>query len=170
MKKEYLIVLLILAVALARVVPHPYNFTPIGAFALFSGAYVSDKRYLALPLLAVLIGDLFTGFYAITVMIAVYAGFAASTFCSRWLLLNRVSPGRFLTAVLLAAVVFYLISNIGMWWYAYPHTFSGLMTCWQDGLPFLLRSLAGDFIYGCILFGIVEGYNRRLLHYGNATR
>ncbi len=158
MRKEYLIVAIIIAVALARLVPHPYNFTPIGAFALFCGAYISDKRFLVLPLLAVLIGDVLTGLYTFTVMIAVYVGFAASTLISRQVLLNRVSPARFLTGMLLAAVAFYLISNVGMWWYAYPHTFTELTVCWQDGLPFLLRSLAGDFVYGCIMFGIVETY------------
>ena len=163
MKKEYLIAAVILAVAFARLVPHPYNFTPIGAFALFCGAYIADRRFLVLPLLAVFIGDLFTGLYTFTVMIAVYAGFAASTMISRQVLFDRISPVRFLCALLLAAVAFYLISNIGMWWHAYPHTLTALVTCWLDGLPFLLRSLTGDFVYGCIMFGIVEALRLKQL-------
>ncbi len=36
-------VMIALAAAL-RIVPHPWNFTPIGAMALFSGAMFRDRR------------------------------------------------------------------------------------------------------------------------------
>ena len=61
-----LIVLLsaIVAAAALRLVPHPPNFTPIGAMALFSGAYLG-RRWLAFaaPLGAMLLSDLVLGFY-----------------------------------------------------------------------------------------------------------
>ena len=107
-----------------------------------------------------LLGDALVGFYAIVVMVFVYFGFAASTLTSRLLLLNKKSIPRFLVAVFAAAVVFYAVSNIGMWWYSYPHTFNGLVACWIDGLPFLLRSISGDLVYGCLMFGIVEWTRR----------
>ena len=55
----------IVAAAALRLVPHPPNFTPIGAMALFSGAYFG-RRWLAFaaPLGALLLSDAVLGFYA----------------------------------------------------------------------------------------------------------
>lgn len=55
---------IILAAALTRLIPHPPNFTPIGAIAIFSGASFADRRIAMLvPLLAMLVSDLFLGFH-----------------------------------------------------------------------------------------------------------
>src|SRR6476620_2427919 len=55
----------ILLAAALRLVPHPPNFTPIGAMALFSGAYLG-RRALAFvaPLAAMLLSDAVLGFYS----------------------------------------------------------------------------------------------------------
>ena len=161
MDRTKLILLLVVAVAVARLFPHPFNFTPIGAFALFSGAYITDKRFILLPLAALLIGDLLTGFYSAVVMIYVYLGFAGSAAIGRFLLSGTRTPLRFVAGVLGGAITFYLVSNIGMWWIAYPLDINGLVQCWLDGLPFLLRTMAGDFFYAAVIFGIVEFYERQ---------
>ncbi len=156
MSHRNLVILLILVVATIRMFPHPLNITPVGAFALFCGAYLTDKRFLLLPLAALLIGDAIMGFYTWIVMVGVYAGFALSSLIGRWTMAKSRTVPRFVMGVVLGAVVFYLVSNIGMWWIAYPKTFTGLLACWTEGLPFLLRTLAGDFVYASIFFGIVE--------------
>jgi hypothetical protein len=161
MNRTKLILLLVVAVAVARLLPHPFNFTPIGAFALFSGAYVTDKRFMLLPLAALFIGDLLTGLYSAIVMIYVYLGFAGAAAIGRFLLSGKRTTPRFVAGVLSGAIVFYLISNVGMWRIAYPLDINGLITCWIDGLPFLLRTIAGDFLYGAVIFGIVELYERQ---------
>ena len=53
----------IVAAAALRLVPHPPNFTPIDAMALFSAAYLG-RRVLAFaaPLGALLLSDLVLGF------------------------------------------------------------------------------------------------------------
>lgn len=161
MDRTKLVLLLVVAVAVARLFPHPFNFTPIGAFALFSGAYITDRRFILLPLAALLIGDLLTGFYSVVVMIYVYLGFAASAAIGRFFLSGKRTPWRFIAGVFSGAIIFYLLSNIGMWWIAYPLDINGLVTCWIDGLPFLLRTIAGDFFYATVIFGIVELYERQ---------
>ena len=155
-----LIVLVVIAVAGARLLEHPYNVTPIGAFALFCGAYFTDRRLWLLPLAALLIGDVVTGFYAAMVMVFVYGGFALSSLVGRYLPGQERSPIRTVGGVLLAALAFYLVSNVGMWLYAYPLTAAGLLACWIDGLPYLLRSVVGDLIYAGLMFGIVEWHGR----------
>lgn len=155
MKPGYLMLLLCLAVAVARLVPHPFNFTPIGALALFAGTYIQDNRFVLLPVVALLISDMFLGFYSTIVMVGVYLGFACSSIAARLLRMNE-SLLQFLCGVMAGAVIFYTISNLGMWWMAYPQNLDGLWQCLVDGLPFLLRSVAGDFLYASIMFGLME--------------
>jgi hypothetical protein len=55
--------IIVLAAAL-RIAPHPWNFTPVGAMALFSGAVIRDRRLaFFFPLLALFAGDIFIGFH-----------------------------------------------------------------------------------------------------------
>ena len=54
---------MILVAAASRLVPHPPNFAPITALALFSGAKFSDKRLaLLVPLTALVLSDTVLGF------------------------------------------------------------------------------------------------------------
>ena len=149
-------------VALARLLPHPDNFTPLGAFALFAGAYIEDKKYLLLPLAALLIGDMISGFYSLIVMVFVYIGFSFAALIGRGLMRRERTLPTFVASILLGAISFYLISNVGMWWIAHPRTAYGLYNCWIEGLPFLLRTIGGDFIYGIVIFGIVESHRHFL--------
>jgi hypothetical protein len=80
-----LLALAIIAVAaVLRIAPHPWNFTPVGAMALFSGAMIKDRRLaFAFPVLALLAGDVFLGFYKLGVMLLVYASFLLSVLIGR---------------------------------------------------------------------------------------
>jgi len=147
---------LIVLVALARVVPHPWNVAPIGALGLFSGAYIPARWAWALPLIALLLGDVFLGLYHPVVMLFVYLGFAGSAVCGRIFLHRRRSASRFGGAIGSAALLFYLLSNFGMWIVYYPHTWAGLVACYVNALPFLLKSLMGDVLYCALLFGSYE--------------
>src|SRR4051794_725798 len=49
---------LVSAAALSRLIPHPWNLTPVNAIALFSGAHFSEKRLaFFVPLTAVFLSD-----------------------------------------------------------------------------------------------------------------
>src|SRR6267142_7259370 len=95
------IVTMIVLAAVLRVVPHPWNLTPVGAMALFSGAMFRN-RWIAflLPLASLFAGDLFVGFHKL--MLVVYASFAVSVAIGRWLRENR-SLARIGGAVFLGA-------------------------------------------------------------------
>ena len=76
MNKKLLIPLLLIALGfIARLLPHPANFAPIGAIALFSGLYLPKRWAIILPLAIMLISDIFVGFYAWQIMLAVYLSF-----------------------------------------------------------------------------------------------
>lgn len=153
LKEHHLIFALIVLAALVRGMPHPDNITPIGALALFSGAYL-DKRVLWLvPVGALFLGDVANGLYDATVLIAVYLGFLASTMVGRSLLRGQDRPARVVLGVGIGAVVFWLISNFGAWLAFRPITVEGFIACYLEGLPYLGRSLLGDGFYALVLFG-----------------
>src|SRR3954463_13500030 len=82
----------ILGAAALRLIPHPPNFTPIGAMALFSGAYLG-RRWLAFaaPLGALMLSDAVIGFYQH--MEVVYLSFALIVLLG-WVALKHRSPLR----------------------------------------------------------------------------
>lgn len=147
---------LILLVAVSRLVPHPWNIVPIGALGLFSGAYLSRRSAWFIPVAALLLGDMFIGFYNPVTMVFVYCGFTMSAVIGRVLLHQRRSVNRVGVSVLMGALAFFLISNFGVWLVNYPLTSDGLILCYLNGLPFLSRSLLGDAVYSVILFGGFE--------------
>jgi hypothetical protein len=144
--------LIVLAAAL-RVVPHPWNFTPIGAMALFSGAILKDRRLAFLfPLLALFAGDIFIGFHKLIPI--VYASFLINVTIGLWLR-DRRTVTRISLATLLGAIQFFLVTNFAVWQFlgGYPHTAPGLLACYIAGIPFLWNTLAGDALYTGVLFG-----------------
>jgi hypothetical protein len=146
-------VMIILAAAV-RILPHPWNFTPIGAMAIFSGAMFPDRRVAFLfPLVALFAGDLFVGLHRL--MPVVYASFLLSVFIGTWLA-NRCSISRIGGAVFLGALQFFLVTNLAVWqlFGTYPHTPAGLAACYIAGLPLFGDTLAGDAIYATLFFGI----------------
>ena len=157
-KKQFLfrtlLALAIIAVAAAaRIAPHPWNFTPVGAMALFSGAAVRNRRLAFLfPLLALLAGDAFIGIHKL--MAVVYASFAVSVAIGLWIG-ERRSVTRIGLGTLLGATQFFLITNWGVWQFltGFPHTAAGLLSCYVAGLPLFWNTLAGDAVYATLLFG-----------------
>jgi len=146
------LVLIVLAAAL-RIAPHPWNFTPLGAMALFSGAVLKDRRLAFLfPLVALFAGDLFIGFHKLIPI--VYSSFLLSVLIGRFLQ-NRRTVLRIGTATLLGSAQFFLLTNFAVWWLlnSYPKTDSGLAACYLAGLPFFWNTLAGDSLYAALLFG-----------------
>ena len=144
----------ILAAAALRLVPHPPNFTPIGAMALFSGAYLGRRGAVALvaPLGALFLSDLVLGFYR--GMPTVYFSVALIVIIG-WLALRRVSPIRVGGAAIASSVLFFVLTNFGMWLSSgfYPPTLAGLEACYIAAIPFFQNTVAGDLFYAAVLFG-----------------
>ena len=159
---------LIMLLALSRLIPHPPNFTPILGMAVFSGAIINKKilAYLV-PLAAMLLSDLYLGFHSgmpiiyFTLAICVLIG----TFIeSRVTILNSI------LGITAGVLVFYLITNFTVWYGSgmYENSFSGLITCYVMGLPFLQNTFISSLIYGMGAFLIYEVINKRLILANNA--
>lgn len=148
---------LVLIVASMRLIPHPPNFVPIAAIALFAGVYFSKRTALLLPIAAMVISDIFIGYYEISLMVVVYGSFLLYVLLGFWLKKNK----KWYTiggSTILGAVLFFLITNFAVWiltpWYA--KTLSGLIQCYFMALPFFRNTLLGDFFYVSAFFGIYE--------------
>lgn len=162
MQKYILLVgyLLIVIAAFSRLLPHPLGFTAIGALGLFSGAYINKRWAWAVPLLALLIGDLVIGFYNVLIMLSVYIGFAVSALVGRLLLNAKRSLVRMGAAIFIAELIFFLVSNTASWWVFYPHSMSGLLVCYINGLPYFGRAILANALYCSILFGAYALFQR----------
>jgi uncharacterized protein DUF6580 len=153
---------IVLAAAALRMAPHPMNFTPIGALALFGGAYFSSKRAaLAVPLLSLIVGDVFTGFHPLIPF--VYASFLVSVAIGFWLRRKR-SASRIGAATVAGAIQFFLVTNFALWASSissFPKTAGGLAACYIAGIPLFWNTLASDAFYAVLLFGGMALAERR---------
>jgi hypothetical protein len=140
----------------ARLLPHPPNFHPVVAVALF-GAFLFRSRLaaLAVPLLALLASDLCIGFYEPGVMVVVYMSLALPALL-RPSLEGRWAPVRLGLTAAACSMLFFLASNLAVWQFsgAYAATAAGLAKCFAAALPFLQYTLGGDLFWTATIFGI----------------
>lgn len=141
---------------LMRLIPHAPNIAPIGALMLFGGAYL-PKKVFWLPILALLISDYFIGFYG-SDMFYVYGSYLLVGLIGIWLRSHK-KPVLVVGSALGSSVLFFLITNFGVWappnnWY--PHTLAGLIQSYTMAIPFFRNSLIGDLGYTILLFGGYE--------------
>jgi hypothetical protein len=171
------LLLFMIAVALLRVVLNPEwgfaflsNFTPVGAMALFGGAYFSSKKAYLFPLLTLWISDIllsrfvygnqwqlfYEGFFWI------YGAFALMVISGK-LLLKNISVKNILLAALAITFIHWIVSDIGVWLASskYPKTFTGFLACLTAAIPFEKNFLSGTLLYGAIMFGSFEWIKSR---------
>lgn len=133
-----------LIAAFSRLIPHPPNFTPLTAIALFGGIYLSDKTlsYL-MPIIIMLFSDLFLGFSSISLF--VYFSFIIISYIG----IKSKKPG--IQNIILSSIVFFIVSNFGVWILGYPKTWEGFVSCYTLAIPFFRNSLLGDLFYSGVM-------------------
>lgn len=165
-RKGFIIALMIFFVALSRLLPHPPNFTAVGAIAIFGGTFFSS-RWLAwvIPVLAVWFTDIilnniiYSAYYDGFVLMSNNLIFTAAAliiiaFFARGIL-QKITAGRVAGVSLGASAIFFLISNFGAWASSaiYTKDLAGLLSAYTAGLPFFLNTLAGDLFFCTLMFG-----------------
>jgi hypothetical protein len=156
MKKDKIFPILIVLIAVVlRFLPHPANIAPIAAMALFGGAYLNKKYAIILPLVVMLISDYFLGFHK--VMPFVYGSFLIASLIGMKLR-GKVKSKRVLGGVLLSSIIFYVVTNFGVWLTSgmYEMNFLGLVRCYVLAIPFFRNTLVGDLFYTVMMFGGYE--------------
>jgi hypothetical protein len=157
----WLALTLVVVGVILRVMPHPWNFAPIGAIALFGGARF-DRRYFAIgiPLLTMFVGDAFIGFHSqMPVIYATYALIAVIGMFLRDRGTMAIAGG-----VLLSSTIFYLTTNFAVWAMGttYAKSATGLVACYIAAIPYFGNTLASDALYAAIFFGTFAVVERRL--------
>ncbi len=146
-------VLLVLIGVAGRILPHVWNFTPIIAISLFSALYLGRKYAIAIPLTAMIVSDIFIGFYNPMIMISVYGSFAfIGAFA--FLFKGNKKTERVIFLSLLSSTLFFIITNFAVWMFSgmYSLTFSGLIQSYLMGVPFYRNALLGDLFYTGVIF------------------
>lgn len=157
-KKEKIIAigLLMLAGIAYRLFPHPPNFAPVAAISLFSGFYFR-RYFIAIPLAAMFISDIFLGFYDWKLMAVVYSSFALIGLLGILMRKNKSILSLF-SCSFVGSVLFFLLTNFAVWVFSswYPHNWQGLVECYAMAIPFFKNTLLGDLFYASVIFGCYE--------------
>ena len=144
---------LIALCVVARLLPHPPNFAPAMAVAVF-GCVLFSRRWhtCAVVAPAMLVGDWFIGFYDPGVMLTVYASLLMPIAARRFV--RRTTAVRVGAVAVLSGVGFYLTTNAAVWFFTntYPPNLEGLAASYIAGLPFLKWTLLSNLFYSAVLF------------------
>jgi hypothetical protein len=152
--------------AIARLLPHPPNFAPVGAMSLFAGARLPVWQAYLVPLVLMAITDpIMAAVYGVPAyskfQIFIYTSFLISVWLGRRLR-NSESASCIAAVTVVNSIQFFLITNFGSWlWFNdYPRTAAGLAACYTAAIPFFGWTLASDLVYTGVLFGLYAWLTR----------
>ena len=131
---------LVILALFSRLLPHPPNFAPITGIALFTGHHFANKRLaLFIPIFCMFITDLYLGIHSL--MPIVYLSFVMIS------ILGIRAKSISLGIVVGASSIFFIITNLGVWYFNYPLNWAGFTSCFILAIPFFVNSLMGDLFY-----------------------
>jgi hypothetical protein len=141
-----------------RRLPCISNLAPVGALCLFAGSRARGWRAYLLPMAVMVVSDLilfrvkgdspFDPF--------VYASYLLNILFGAYLL-RKISPVRVVVGATFSSLQFFLLTNFGCWLYmtdAYSRSLSGLITCYAMAVPFYGPTMASDFAFSALFFGV----------------
>jgi len=140
MNRNIIIISLIFLAVITRLLPHPPNFTPITGIALFAVNRFADKKLaFLLPLLCMIVTDFFIGFHSIVPFVYLsIVGISCIGYVSK-----KISS----VTILKSSLLFFIISNFGVWLVGYPNSIAGFLACYTMALPFFINTILGDFFF-----------------------
>ena len=140
MNRNIIIISLIFLAVITRLLPHPPNFTPITGIALFAVNSFADKKLaFLLPLLCMIVTDFFIGFHSIVPFVYLsIVGISCIGYVSK-----KISS----VTILKSSLLFFIISNFGVWLVGYPNSIAGFLACYTMALPFFVNTILGDFFF-----------------------
>ncbi len=167
-KNVLLVSAIVLIAAATRLIPHPMNFAPLGAMALFGAAYFGKRGLgLLLTMGAWFLSDLFLNnvVYSMGSEFTLFTpgsffiyGSIVLIFLLGSSFLKQITLPRILGGSLMASAIFFTFSNLGVWIQGtmYPMTGGGLVACYAAAIPFLKFTILGDLCYSGVLFVAYE--------------
>ena len=135
---------------IVRLLPHVPNVVPIGALALWAGAYYPKSYAWVIPLCAMLLSDMIIGFHAM--MFSVYLSYGLIALLGGYL--KKHSVTKVISFSLASSLLFFFLTNFNYWsdGSLYPKTMNGLITAYTMAIPFFRNTIIGDLIFTCTFF------------------
>jgi len=169
LKKEIFPISLILILVLARLIPHPPNFTPIIAVAILSG-YFFKNIYLSFAalLISLLLADFFIGFY--NNMLFVYLSLLLIVFIFHKISEKMNFKNLFICGFI-GSLIFFIISNFGVWVLGspgvldlpYEKNLNGLVECYILAIPFFGNTFLSTLIFSYPAIFIYKSFNKHYI-------
>ena len=149
-KNYFLPICLIIVLSFSRLIPHPWNFTPVLAMGIFSGFYF--KNFILSSFIVVFsmfVGDLFFGFHS--TMFFTYTSLIIAVVLG--LLINKFKFTEILFYGVASSVCFFLVTNFGAWLTLemYEKNLTGLFQSYVLAIPFFHNTLISTLFYLIIL-------------------
>lgn len=166
-KQTFLIAAALIVVSIiGRIIPHPWNMTPVIGATIFAGVTLGKRWALLIPLVSMLLADAIIGFYNWKFLIVVYGAMLIIGLVS-YLSKNMKGTAAFLARPISASIFFFLTTNAAVCFFGtmYPHTGVGLIASYISGLPFFGRDLLGNLMYVSVFFGMYEFVKRTSPHF-----
>ena len=167
LKKEIFPISLILILVLARLIPHPPNFTPIIAVAILSG-YFFKNIYLSFAtlLIAMLLADAFIGFYENIFFVYLSLLLIAFIF---YKISEKINFKNLFIYGFIGSLIFFIISNFGVWFLGspgvldvpYEKNLNGLVECYILAIPFFGNTFLSTLIFSYPDIFICKSFNKR---------
>ena len=159
------------------------NFTPIGAMAMFGGAYFKQRwKSFAFPLLTLFLGDIiihtviYDGLYEGRPLI--YIAFSMIVLIGI-LIIRQVTVKNIAAASIVSTLSFWLIADFAVWMgggidvrtqVPLSRDIHGLLQCYWQGFPYMINFLLGTLFYSAVMFGVFEWMQKRFPALQTASR
>tara|TARA_Y100000992_G_scaffold283916_1_gene233620 strand:- start:89 stop:583 length:495 start_codon:yes stop_codon:yes gene_type:complete len=141
-----------LALASSRFIPHPPNFTSLITLSFYVPAILGVK-FIPIIILSFLVTDIFLGFH--NTLLFTWGSAALIGYIS--IFLNH-SPLKRLTGVTIGALLFFIVTNFGVWILGetYSKNIDGILVCYTLALPFFLNSLVSTIVFSSVIEGLLK--------------
>ena len=70
---------------------------------------------------------------------------------------GRLTKKISIVTVVISSIIFFVVTNFGVWLIGYPLTIEGFLACYLMAIPFFINTLLGDLFYSAIM---IFSFNR----------
>lgn len=165
-KRLIVAVIVVLFLVFARILPHPLNFTPVGAMALLLGSKFKKGYFgIVLVIVSYVISDVFVNgllynSWSVNYFLKPTTWIFYSIFMLYFVAGKYIVRGNKTVTIagasILSSILFFVLSNLLVFLSSslYPKTISGLVQCYTLAIPFFNNTIAGDLVFSALFFGI----------------
>ncbi len=154
-----------IVLAVSRFVPHPPNFTSLLALGFYVPAFFG-RKYIPAVIFSYLLTDLIIGFH--NTLFFTWGSILVIGLLSKYLNNNIFKR---LIGALLGAVIFFLLTNFGVWLIsAHDSTSNSLIFTYTLGIPFFGYSFISTLLFSIIIEGAHSMHSYIFLKKNNSTK